>query len=172
MTDFSVVKMLNGFESISQYANNLFKRPWRTEYRTIKTYSGFFIHEIKSNLIDPEELFLTMGYMRTNANELVLKDVICPDRMMNMSRDAMTAYTECKIMNHIYSELQSKYKINCTWQDVFRFREHHVGGVSETVEAIRHLMQRSDLNCQAQMSQHTPGNYDCVVILWHLFNCV
>lgn len=72
MKDFSVVKMLNGFESISQYANNLFTKPWRKEYRTIKMYSGFFIHEIKSNLIDPEELFVAMGYKKMPNQELVL----------------------------------------------------------------------------------------------------
>lgn len=142
MKDFSVVKMLNGFESISQYANNLFTKPWRKEYRTIKMYSGFFIHEIKSNLIDPEEIFIAMGYKRVK-HELVLDGEICPDQVMNVSRDAMTAYTECKILNRIYSELTTNYKVPCTWLDIFNYREQHTGGVTETIEAIRSLMQRN-----------------------------
>lgn len=33
---FSAYKALMGFEAISQYANNLFRKPWRKEYRCIK----------------------------------------------------------------------------------------------------------------------------------------
>lgn len=155
MKDFSVVKMLNGFESISQYANNLFTKPWRKEYRTIKMYSGFFIHEIKSNLVDPEELFIAMGYKKTASPELVLDGEICPDQVMNMSRDAMTAYTECKILNRIYLELTTTYNISCTWLDVFNYREQHTGGVSETIEAIRNLSQQNVYAIEKQL-----GNYD------------
>lgn len=36
MKHFSACNALIGFESISQYANNLFSKPWRKEYRTIK----------------------------------------------------------------------------------------------------------------------------------------
>ena len=36
MKDFSAFKGADGFESISQYANNLFTKPWRKEYRVIK----------------------------------------------------------------------------------------------------------------------------------------
>jgi len=36
MKDFSAYKAAIGFESISQYANNLFTKPWRKEYRVIK----------------------------------------------------------------------------------------------------------------------------------------
>lgn len=37
--DFSAYKALIGFETISQYANNLFRKPWRKEYRCIKVYN-------------------------------------------------------------------------------------------------------------------------------------
>lgn len=36
MPDFTAYKALIGFEAIAQYANNLFRKPWRKEYRTIK----------------------------------------------------------------------------------------------------------------------------------------
>lgn len=39
MKDFSAYKSAIGFESISQYANNLFMKPWRKEYRVIKVRS-------------------------------------------------------------------------------------------------------------------------------------
>lgn len=36
MKDFTAFKGADGFESISHYANNLFTKPWRKEYRVIK----------------------------------------------------------------------------------------------------------------------------------------
>lgn len=62
MNDFSAYKACIGFESISQYANNLFTKPWRKEYKVIKMFSGFFQHEIRTNLLDAERLFEAMGY--------------------------------------------------------------------------------------------------------------
>lgn len=45
MEDFSASKACAGFESISQYANNLFTKPWRKEYKTVKVQDTF-IHSI------------------------------------------------------------------------------------------------------------------------------
>lgn len=36
MDNFTAYKALIGFETISNYANNLFRKPWRKEYRCIK----------------------------------------------------------------------------------------------------------------------------------------
>lgn len=36
LDDFSAYKASIGFEAISQYANNLFVKPWRKEYKVIK----------------------------------------------------------------------------------------------------------------------------------------
>lgn len=36
MNNFTAFKGADGFESISHYANNLFTKPWRKEYRVIK----------------------------------------------------------------------------------------------------------------------------------------
>lgn len=38
MNDFSAYKASIGFDSISQYANNLLTKPWRKEYKTIKVF--------------------------------------------------------------------------------------------------------------------------------------
>jgi hypothetical protein len=48
MKDFSAFKGADGFESISHYANNLFTKPWRKEYRVIKVNVVF-----SSSRIDP-----------------------------------------------------------------------------------------------------------------------
>lgn len=36
MDSFSAQNAINAFESISQYANNLFTKPWRKEFRILK----------------------------------------------------------------------------------------------------------------------------------------
>lgn len=97
MPDFTAYKALIGFEAIAQYANNLFRKPWRKEYRTIKMYSGYYQHEVKANLYDAEKLFEAMGYTLMPNQTLVLDGPICPDQVTNVSRDAMTAYVECQV---------------------------------------------------------------------------
>lgn len=62
-------------------------------------YSGFYQHEIKSNLIDADKLFEAMGYKQFSNQILMLDGPICPDQVTNVSRDAMAAYVECQVIN-------------------------------------------------------------------------
>lgn len=51
MSNFTAFKGADGFESISHYANNLFTKPWRKEYRVIKVRQiGDILEIIESNL--------------------------------------------------------------------------------------------------------------------------
>lgn len=145
MNEFNAYKAIIGFRSISHYANNLFTKPWRKEFRVLKVclkhmynlleskrsvfvqmYSGFYHHEIKSNLLDAEKLFEAMGYRQVSEEILVLDGPICPDQVTNVSRDAMAAYVECQIMEHIYSGLVA-LGVTCSWQDIFHYREKYIG---------------------------------------------
>lgn len=45
MDKFSAYKALMGFEAISQYANNLYRKPWRKEYRCIKVIDDVFVQK-------------------------------------------------------------------------------------------------------------------------------
>lgn len=140
MQDFSAYKACIGFESISQYANNLFTKPWRKEYKIIKMYSGFFQHEIRTNLLDAERLFEAMGYKMHQNQSLILDGAICPDQVTNVSRDAMAAYVECQIIKQIYSGLTSMH-LSCSWLDIYNFREHHVGTASQAIKLIAYTIQ-------------------------------
>lgn len=46
LEDFTAQNAIVAFETISQYANNLFAKPWRKEYRTLKVCFGFIINVI------------------------------------------------------------------------------------------------------------------------------
>lgn len=118
--DFTAYKALIGFEAISLYASNLFRKPWRKEYRCIKVikigisrlciqcstilipfalqmYSGYYQYEVNANLVGAEKLFEAMGYTLLPDQTLVLDGPICPDQVTNVSRDAMAAYVECQV---------------------------------------------------------------------------
>uniref|UniRef100_A0A1I8P0Z8 RanBP2-type domain-containing protein n=1 Tax=Stomoxys calcitrans TaxID=35570 RepID=A0A1I8P0Z8_STOCA len=133
--NFNGQKAISAFEAISQYANNLFTKPWRKEFRILKMYSGFFQHEIKTNLIDAEKLFEAMGYRRLSDDTLILDGPICPDQVTNVSRDAMTAYVELQIMKNVYMALDAN-GMTTTWLDIFRYREKHVGGISQAIKDL------------------------------------
>ena len=48
MNHFDAQNAMNAFESISQYANNLFTKPWRKEFRILKVY--IYIYNIHTLL--------------------------------------------------------------------------------------------------------------------------
>lgn len=58
MKDFSAFKGAIGFESISQYANNLFMKPWRKEYRVIKVIAIVLSNKCFRQLINSTYFFV------------------------------------------------------------------------------------------------------------------
>jgi spermatogenesis-associated protein 2 len=103
-------------------------------------YSGFYQHEIMNNLLNAEELFIAMGYKLLPNHTLVLDGPICPDQVTNVSRDALTAYVECQIMKQINAELTSM-GFATTWQEIYSFREHHIGDSSQSIKGLAQLLQ-------------------------------
>lgn len=103
-------------------------------------FSGFYQHEIANNLINAEELFIAMGYKLLPNHTLVLEGPICPDQVTNVSRDALTAYVECQIMKQINAELTSM-GLATTWQEIYSFRELHVGDSSQSIKGLAQILQ-------------------------------
>ncbi|KAH8284579.1 hypothetical protein KR018_004940 [Drosophila ironensis] len=134
-SNFTAQNAIVAFDTISQYANNLYTKPWRKEYRTLKTYSGCYQHDIQSRLVDAEQLFLAMGYRRLSEDTFVLEGPICPDQVSNVSRDAMAAYVECQIMKCIYAGVAGA-GYTCTWQEILAYRESYVGGTSQAIKDL------------------------------------
>ncbi|XP_059620425.1 protein tamozhennic [Phlebotomus argentipes] len=138
--DSSAYKASIGFESISQYANNLFTKPWRKEYRVIKMYSGFYHHEIQSNLVESEKIFEAMGYKILPNGTLVLDGPICPDQVTNVSRDALTAFVECQILKQIFSGLTTM-QVSSNWIDIYNFRSMHTGTPEQVINSMVYSLQ-------------------------------
>nr|XP_023025967.1 protein tamozhennic [Leptinotarsa decemlineata]XP_023025968.1 protein tamozhennic [Leptinotarsa decemlineata] len=147
--DFSGYKASTGFNAIQLYAGNLLSQPWRKEYRQIKTYCGFYKHQIEANLYGAEKLFQAMGYKLYSDRLLVLDGPICPDRVKTVSKDCLVAYVECQIWKLIWEELSTSYK--ATWYEVHEFRKNHACSPEQAVKALKYKQH------QRQYQDHARG---------------
>ncbi|CAH1955391.1 unnamed protein product [Acanthoscelides obtectus] len=141
--DFSAYKASTGFAAIQLYAGNLLSQPWRKEYRTIKTYCGFYKHQVEANLVGAELLFEAMGYKRERDGILVLHGPICPDRVSSVSRDCLIAYVECQILKIIWEELSSAC-MNTTWLEVLEFRRGHICSPEQVVKSFKYKQHQPE----------------------------
>ncbi|KAG7210768.1 hypothetical protein KM043_012262 [Ampulex compressa] len=134
--DFSGYRAATAWSAISLYAANLLAQPWRKEYRTLRTYSGYYKHEVEANLIGAELMFEQMGYKHTGLGVLALEGPIDPDKVSSVSRDAIVAFVECQILKQIWENVSQ----NCTvsWLEVLEFRENHVGTPEQAIRALNY----------------------------------
>ncbi|KMQ96655.1 protein tamozhennic [Lasius niger] len=136
VTDFSGYRAATAWSAISLYAANLLAQPWRKEYRTVRTYSGYYKHEVEANLIGAELMFEQMGYKHTGLGVLTLDGPIDPDKVSNVSRDAIVAFVECQILKQIWESVSQNYTIS--WLEVLEFRENHVGTPEQAIRALNY----------------------------------
>lgn len=136
LQDFSGYRAATAWSAISLYAVNLVAQPWRKEYRTLRTYSGYYKHEVQANLIGAELMFEQMGYKHAGREVLMLEGPIDPDKVTNVSRDAIVAFVECQILKQIWESVSKNYTIS--WLEVLEFRENHVGTPEQAIRALNH----------------------------------
>ncbi|XP_034951774.1 uncharacterized protein tamo [Chelonus insularis] len=136
VNEFSGYRACSAWTAISLYAANLLAQPWRKEYRTLRTYSGYYKHEIEANLIGAELMFELMGYKHTGLGVLTLEGPIDPDKVSYVSRDAIVAFVECQIIKEIWEKVSQTFTIS--WLQVLEFRESHVGTPEQAVRALNH----------------------------------
>ncbi|XP_015520266.1 uncharacterized protein LOC107224641 [Neodiprion lecontei] len=134
--DFSGYRACNAWNAIALYAANLLAQPWRKEYKNLKTYSGYYKHEVDVNLIGAELMFELMGYRHTALGELILEGPIDPDKVSNVSRDAIVAFVECQILKQIWESVSQNFTIS--WLEVLEFRENHVGTPEQAIRALNY----------------------------------
>lgn len=145
--DFSGYKAALGWNAIAMYAANLVNQPWRKEYKQIQLYSGFYKHQIDSNLVGAEVIFEVMGYKHDGDGILTIEGPICPDRVISVSQDSLIAYVECQILKAIWEEVSTSFKI--TWLEVLEFRETHLCSPKQSIQALSYSIQ------ERQYRQHT-----------------
>ncbi|XP_015179595.1 PREDICTED: uncharacterized protein LOC107068067 isoform X1 [Polistes dominula] len=158
LQDFSGYRAATAWSAISLYAANLVAQPWRKEYRTLRTYSGFYKHEVQANLIGGELMFEQMGYKHAAREVLVLEGPIDPDKVTNVSRDAIVAFVECQILKQIWECVSKNYTVS--WLEVLEFRENHVGTPEQAIRALNQCflekMHQSRIKIDAYRNYHYP----------------
>lgn len=134
---FSVYRASEAWSAISIYASNLLCQPWRKEYRCVQTYSGYYKHEIEANLFQPELMFYLMGYKKSEHSMLTIDGPVDPDKVSNVSRDAIVAFVECQILKQIFENVSKSFSIS--WLDVIEYRKNYVGSAEQAIQSIQHL---------------------------------
>ncbi|XP_060533590.1 protein tamozhennic isoform X2 [Cylas formicarius] len=138
--DFSGYKAATGFNAIQMYAGNLISQPWRKEYHQIRTYCGFYKHQVEANLLGADRIFEAMGYKYIGNGILQLDGPICPDRVSHVSRDCLIAYVECQILKHIWEEVSPMF--NISWLDMLEFRKVHLSDPKQCVQFIQYNLKQ------------------------------
>jgi spermatogenesis-associated protein 2 len=144
--DFSGYKAATGWNAIQLYAGNLLSQPWRKEYRQVKTYCGFYKHQIEANLVGAEIMFEIMGYKHYSNGVLILEGPICPDTVTNVSKDCLIAYVECQILKAIWEELSPSFKIS--WLEVLDFRKTHLCSPEQSIRALNYQFHEKQYQAQ------------------------
>ncbi|XP_075166004.1 protein tamozhennic-like [Haematobia irritans] len=156
LTHFDIKKAMSAFVVIGQYANNLLKQPWRKEFRFLKMHSGFFQHELRSNLSNVEKLFEVMGYRRLCDDILIFNGPICVENLVNVSRDAIIAFAELEIMKNISMVLEGcGFKI--PWLEILIYRESNKGPVSKAITGL--LLANEEICRRIREITTTENNY-------------
>lgn len=133
---FSGYKAATGWNALQVYAGNLLVQPWRREYRQIKTYCGFYKHQIEANLLGAERMFESMGYRHIGNGILALEGPVCPDEVANVSRDCLVAYVECQILKHIWEEVS--ILANISWLDILEYRRSYSGNPDQCIRNLKY----------------------------------
>lgn len=165
--NFSGYRASVAWRAIGKYADNLVAQPWRKEYRDIKLYCGFYKHEIEESLVGAELMFEAMGYRHAGHSTMTLPDVLDPDRVTSVSKDAIVAYVECQILKQIWETLSSHY--NFTWLEILEFRENHTGTPDQAIRALTYKYRQRQYQEQSyhrpqhlRTDLHHPARSDCM----------
>ncbi|XP_067905288.1 spermatogenesis associated 2-like [Heterodontus francisci] len=137
----STLKLLiRAFELFELAAVNLFLYPWRNEFKTIKTFSGAYVHYLKPAIYheDLVRIFEKMGYELMDNLQLEIKD---PPHSLDLIRLAFEFFVtriECEILLEIVGKLDH-YKISV--DDLLRERK--------SMESIDNCVSRLKMSLSA-----------------------
>ncbi|XP_038662292.1 spermatogenesis associated 2-like isoform X2 [Scyliorhinus canicula] len=109
----STLKLLIGaFELLELAAVNLFQYPWRNEFKTIKTFSGAFVHYLKPAICNEDlvSIFKKMGYKLKDDLQLEMEYPTLSLELIRLAFEFFVTRIECEILLEIVGKLEH-YKI-------------------------------------------------------------
>uniref|UniRef100_A0A1B6G7C1 RanBP2-type domain-containing protein n=1 Tax=Cuerna arida TaxID=1464854 RepID=A0A1B6G7C1_9HEMI len=162
--DFSAYRATAAWTAIAAYAHNLLAQPWRKQFHEIKTYCGYYKHNLESNLVGAELMLEAMGYKHTGRSTMVLDGPVDPDRVTMVSRDSIAALVECQIIRSIYAEVV-KVLPTCTWLEVLQYRETHICTPELAVRGLTYRLHQR--RYEEQQYRNQMENYNTVARYHH-----
>lgn len=138
--DFSPIKAIAAFEDIEKYATNILNFPWRHEFQTIYSFSGYF-RVIESSLVRVRPIFELLGFAFDSSTSVfkLIEVPIDPDKVSRVALDCLVAIGECKMMLSIYN-LAKKDFPNLSWNDIHSIRLDNICNIEGSLKLL------SDLN--------------------------
>ncbi|XP_078400675.1 spermatogenesis associated 2-like [Cetorhinus maximus] len=106
----STLKLLIGaFELLELAALNLFQYPWRNEFKTIKTFSGAYVHYLKPAICNEDlvRIFKKMGYKLKDNLQLEIKDPPHSLELIRLAFEFFVTRIECEILLEIVGKLEN-----------------------------------------------------------------
>ena len=161
---YSPIDVASSFEKLEKYASNLLRHPWRKEYLSIHTYSGYYRHFIKNNLVESSQVLFAMGYREKNGSpgQVTLEGPIDPDKLTKVSLDCMIAMAEAQMLAFISESLKNKGHENVSYDEIFSIRVRFVTGLEHAIKLICDPSIGKSLNLKSPVSNSLsrPGHID------------
>lgn len=97
------------FDNLELYIRLLYQFPWKCEYRTLKTYCGFYSTMIDKLMPCNRKIFEMLGYVPNNESVLEGNPILeltilpAPQTLLTVGFDCLVASAHCKLRQNIFN---------------------------------------------------------------------
>uniref|UniRef100_UPI00398EA471 spermatogenesis associated 2-like n=1 Tax=Pristiophorus japonicus TaxID=55135 RepID=UPI00398EA471 len=156
----STLKLLIGaFELLELAAVNLFLYPWRKEFKTIKTFSGAYVHYLKPAICNEDlvRIFKQMGYRLKDNLQLEMKDPPHSLESIRLAFELLVTRIECEILLEIGEKLEH---YNISVDELLRERKlmENIDACVDKLKVSRPAADRSQRERRLERTQSTSSS--------------
>ncbi|GAB1599951.1 uncharacterized protein LOC115223998, partial [Argonauta hians] len=115
--DLDFEKATIAFYNLEKYARLLYRFPWKDEFRTLKTYCGFYRTMVDNLMPYTREIFSAFGYVPSNRNGHEFNTILqldsdpCPETLLTVGFDCIKASAQFKYMYDLSCNLSSNLNL-------------------------------------------------------------
>ncbi|XP_043562613.1 spermatogenesis associated 2-like [Chiloscyllium plagiosum] len=156
----STLKLLiRAFELLELAAVNLFLYPWRNEFKTIKMFSGAYVHYLKPAICNEDliRFFKKMGYTLKDNLQLEIKDLPYSLELIRLAFEFFVMRIECEILLEIVIKLDH-YQVSV---DELLQERKLMENIDICVSKLKRL-RATDRNLRENLLKKTPSAEDSV----------
>lgn len=133
MPYFSPTKASTAFQNLEVYLILILNSPWKSEFKSVRKYSGFFQSKIEAHLQNAASVFKLVGYSETKEGVLTLVKRINKDVILAVAFECLVAAEECYIINAAYQSGNP----GISYAHIVRVRSSHSGNVEQLANLVR-----------------------------------